>query len=249
LAWEVLLGYASKNSFGSGLDCLARVTPTQPDILAIASNLALGALTVIDRTNDEWLEQLANQGPASNEAIADLREILQRGLQKGLNSRAHVDASFIEDMTQDSVVKVLNSLDKFRGESKLTTWAISIAIRVAFSELRRARWRDVSFDDLAESARDPAAAIAPTDSAPEKEEMIAVMRHVIENDLTERQRYVLIGELNGIPQVELCDRLKLSPNALYKLFFDARQRLKRELLAKGIQESDVRQLFGITSKK
>ena len=73
------------------------------------------------------------------------------------------------------------------------------------------------------------------------------MRHVIDTDLSERQRFLLVAELHGVPQAELCDRLGLSRNALYKLGHDARQKLKRGLLASGVTEDDVRQVFAITS--
>jgi DNA-directed RNA polymerase specialized sigma24 family protein len=68
--------------------------------------------------------------------VAELREVLRRGLRRALTGRAAADDGFIEDMTQEGVLKVLGGLTTFRGESRFTTWAITVAVRVAFTELR-----------------------------------------------------------------------------------------------------------------
>jgi RNA polymerase sigma-70 factor, ECF subfamily len=201
-----------------------------------------------DRTNNDWLRMLSETGPTADAAIAELREVIRRGLHKALRGHPGADDALIEDVTQESVLKVLDGLSGFRGDSKLTTWAVTVAVRVAFSELRRARWRDVSLDGLTEGglAPEPAATSAPS-AQTERDELIARMRHVIDTELSERQRFLLVAELNGVPQAELCERLGLNRNALYKLGHDARQKLKRGLLASGVTEDDVREVFAITS--
>src|SRR5215510_4650896 len=95
------------------------------------------------RTNDEWLEDL--RAPSA-QGLNDLRELIVRGLSRSLASRADAKSS-IEDFAQESVVRVLEHLGEFRGESRFTSWALAIALRVAFSELRRRRWRDVALED------------------------------------------------------------------------------------------------------
>ena len=204
-----------------------------------------------ERTNEEWLGLLASPGPAGEGAVAELRGVIRRGLHKALRGRHGTDDAFVDDMSQEAILKVLGGMTGFRGDSKLTTWAVAVAVRVAFSELRRARWRDVSLDDLTEGGLAPPEA---EDSAsrgvePEQDEVIGVMRRVIDTELTERQRFVLAAELNLVPQAEICARLGVNRNALYKLSHDARQKLKRGLLASGLTEDGVREIFGISSKK
>ncbi len=58
------------------------------------------------------------------------------------------DPAAIEDFAQEALIKILDNLDSFRGESHFTTWAQKIAVRVAFTELRRKQWRNVSLQDL-----------------------------------------------------------------------------------------------------
>ncbi len=47
---------------------------------------------------------------------------------------------------------MLGGLATVRGDSRFTTWAVTVAVRVAFTELRRAKWQDVSLDRLVEDA-------------------------------------------------------------------------------------------------
>ena len=101
-----------------------------------------------DRLNREWLEELSS--PQNEEALADLRILVAKGLRYSLLNR--VDSSqleeLVEDFTQDSLLRIMDNLDSFRGESKFVTWAAKIAVNVAFSELRRKRWKDVSMEAL-----------------------------------------------------------------------------------------------------
>ncbi|MDX2038634.1 MAG: sigma-70 family RNA polymerase sigma factor [Isosphaeraceae bacterium] len=201
-----------------------------------------------DWNNQDWLTRLTPSNPEHGHALEELRLVLRRGLSKALKGRAS-DESLIDDLAQDSLIKVLSGLPSFRGDSKFTTWAVSVAVRVAFTELRRSRWRDVSFEGLSEggAALEPVTEQDPGVSA-EKADLIERMRRVIDTELSERQRFVLVAELNGVPQIELCDRLGISTNAIYKLAYDARKKLKKGLLSSGVTESDVREVFGFASE-
>ena len=101
---------------------------------------------MIERTNQEWLAAL--RGPGRDEALADLRAFLMRGLRYALANQSNVTEADLEDFAQEALLKILAGLDSFRGESRFTTWAQKIAVRVALTELRRHRWRDVSLDEM-----------------------------------------------------------------------------------------------------
>lgn len=183
-----------------------------------------------DRTNPEWVAALAAGEPT---AVADLREYLVRGLVKVLAGRA--DASAAEDFAQEAVLKVLGGLAAFRGDSRFLTWALAVGTRVAFSELRKARYKDVPLDEATEPYAPP-----PPPAAGEREAVFDALRRLIDTALTDRQRAVIQGELAGVPQVVLAERMGTNRNALYKLGHDARMRLKRELEAAGFTADDVR---------
>jgi RNA polymerase sigma-70 factor (ECF subfamily) len=201
-----------------------------------------------ERTNQEWLAAL--RWPERDDALADLRAFLVRGLRHALASWPNVDEAALEDFAQDALLKILKGLDSFRGESRFTTWAQKIAVHVAFTELRRLRWRDVSLNGLKES-RDidfvPNTMVDPS-AGPEKQamqrQMLSTLRRLIETELTDKQRQALAAaRIHGMPIEEIARRMGSNRNALYKLLYDARQRLKKHLLAEGLSPQDVLAAF------
>jgi RNA polymerase sigma-70 factor (ECF subfamily) len=166
---------------------------------------------------------------------------------RALAGRAAADDGFIEDMAQEGVLRVIAGLSTFRGDSLFTTWAITIAVRVAFSELRRARWRDVSLERLVEDApaKLPTARPASGGVPEARQAILDLMQQVISTDLTDKQRYALVAELRGMPQAEIAAQMGLTRNALYKLTYDARQKLKRGLEAAGVDGDEVRTIFDL----
>ncbi len=197
-----------------------------------------------ERTNDLWLRDL--EGQPSPQALTDLRERLLRGLRYALKQRYHITESDIEDFVQDALVKILDNLDTFRGESRFLTWAHKIAIRVAFSELRRKRWENVSLQDLvpetlgSDSADASPLAWLPSDQvSPEQDvtqqNLRALLAQLIQEELTDLQRQALIAvAIKGVPLEEVARRMDTNRNALYKLLHDARKRLKQQLEAHGV---------------
>jgi RNA polymerase sigma-70 factor (ECF subfamily) len=198
------------------------------------------------RGNDEWVRALADDGPAGEEARRELRLHLVRGLRHILASRGLAE-DLCEDFAQESLLRIRERLAAFRGESRFTTWALSIATRVAFDELRHKRWKDVSFEAATADALLPVAFETGSDASREKgllrERVLAELREVIENKLTDKQRRVLLAELNGMPHAEIADALGMSRNALYKLSHDARKRVKFHLESAGLSEVEVLWVF------
>lgn len=202
-----------------------------------------------ERTNQEWLAEL--RGPRRDPALADLRARLVRGLRYAMADRPSVTEADLEDWAQDALVKILAGLDSFRGESRFTTWAQKIAVRVAFTELRRQRWKDVALQDL--TAQYDGEDITPavlTDPAasPEQraaQQMMAEMVHrLIAEELTDRQRQALTAVMmGGMSLEEVARRMGTNRNALYKLLHDARRRLQKRMIAEGLSAQDVLAAF------
>ncbi len=191
-----------------------------------------------DRTNEEWQAALSGDGPELDAALADLRPVLLRALQITLTPRVDRGADALaEDLTQQALLQVRDRVGQFRGDARFTTWAQKVAVRLAFSELRRKRWENVPLDAV---VADPPATPEPAaDQAMEEAETVATVRRLIEQELTERQRTALEAVLAGMPLEEVARRLDTNRNALYKLLHDARQRLKGALEARGIGPDDL----------
>jgi RNA polymerase sigma-70 factor, ECF subfamily len=203
---------------------------------------------IMDRDNETWLAHLDGNSPDQQAALSDLREALLRGLRRALSHRAPADDAFLEDAVQDALVRILDRLPQFEGRSRFLTWATSIAIRVAMSELRRRRWKDVSLDEVTADAEfTPERAIddvSSPDTRWEREAILDAMHELIRDGLTAKQRAALLAELRGMPQDEIARHLGSNRNAVYKLTHDARKRLKRGLELAGFGAEDIRAAFG-----
>jgi RNA polymerase sigma-70 factor (ECF subfamily) len=200
------------------------------------------------RTTQEWLTAL--RGPERDQALSELRETLVNGLRYALTKRYDVPEVELEDFAQEALLKILDGLDSFRGESRFTTWAHKIAINVAFTELRRRRWKNVSLQDLTaqyDEAFTPAVLTDPAHS-PEgvatQQLLMDEIARIIAQDLTERQRQALVTVvIGGMPPAEVARRTGSNRNAVYKLVHDARQKLKRRLLASGLSAEEILDTF------
>lgn len=195
-----------------------------------------------DRDNNQWQSHLQAEGPVREKALSDLRELLLVRLNKALRSRSDFVNSLLEDFVQNSLLRILRSLDQFQNRSRFVTWATAIAIRVALTELRKRRWQEVSLESLVtETGFEPSAAIETTVSQ-ESQPIIVAMYRIIDSDLTEKQRTVLLAEIKGMAQEEIARQMGTSRNALYKLSHDARHRLKLGLEKSGFTAQE----FAIT---
>ena len=212
------------------------------------------------RTNKEWLDDLNASGEAQEAAIADLRDLLLRAALyffsrnladfQGLNHDEILQRA--EDCAQEALIAVMNHLSDFRGDSKFTTWTYKFAINMALTTARRERWKGVSLDQMTFSEdgsvpewlmQDKSPGLAPDRSALQ-DEVGEVLRELIEHELTDKQRQVLIMIVfNEIPMDEVVLRFGTNRNAVYKLLHDARRKLKAGLQARGFEAGETLALF------
>ena len=195
------------------------------------------------RTNSQWIKQLNDSSVKGDEARAKLRDIVLRGLTAAFSSQS-VDRATLEDIAQDAVVKILARISTFRGESAFSSWAITIAIRTAFDELRRARWRDISLDQTTpgETTQATQEISFPQDKL-HQARIYEQLKQGVDKALSDRQRTAILAELSGTPSIVIAKSLGINRNALYKLTHDARIKLKDYLLGTGMSLDDVRGAF------
>lgn len=201
------------------------------------------------RTNEQWLGDLRSSDiGTADAAMVDLQDRLRRSifakfLDEGLTGHC------IEDVVQEATVRILQRLDKFRGESKFLTWCTSFSIRTGLEMIRRGFWSarttgDFSTDelkvDLASMWKDQG--IGPQQSA-ERKEILELLSRAINEVLTERQRHALMHEVRGKSVESIASEMGTSRGAIYKLTHDARKKLKQELEQAGIEEELTRTLF------
>jgi len=206
------------------------------------------------RTNEDWVSDLRANGERRSAALEDLRSVIQKGLPYALSRWLSPDQpqfnSLVDEVTQETLLRVLDQLDTFEGRSQFTTWVHKIAVRIALTELRRKRWRDSSLDELTENedAPPPPGLLADPQAGPEtsaeRADMIVRVRRIIDEELTDRQRQaLLLLGVQDMPMEDAARKLKTNRNALYKLLHDARLRLRTRLATEEIAPHEVLALF------
>jgi RNA polymerase sigma-70 factor (ECF subfamily) len=212
------------------------------------------------RTNEEWLYALKANGEIQETAITDLRDLLMRAtlyfFNRNLSDFAGMNRDEIlkcaEDCAQEALIAVMNHLSDFRGDSKFTTWVYKFAINMALMTARRERWKGKSLDQLPFSSPGTASpwAMADTSASPAPDqsalqgEISHILRELIEQDLTEKQRQVLmLIVFHEVPMDEVVQQLGTNRNAIYKMLHDARRKLKSSLQARGFEVSELLTLF------
>ena len=210
------------------------------------------------RTNDEWVRELSEAGKSQSAALEDLRNYLLKAahasFQRFPGYVAGMDAvardQLAEDCTQEALMAILSQLHLFRGESRFVTWAYKFGVNKAMTAARRVRWKDVSLETLLDDegptawmGRETAPSANPERQA-QANEAWAVVRDVIDQELTERQRAALRGVvIHEVPLDEVAETLGTNRNGTYKLLHDARRKLKGRLLERGFTPEEILSVF------
>lgn len=199
----------------------------------------------LGRTNEEWVTAFRESGGrADDPALVELRDYLRGALGKALRGSTRVSDDELDDFAQDALLKVMSSIDSFRGDSRFTTWATAIAIRVGYTVVRRRRSAHVPIENVDESLvqwqrSQPTSA----DVNLELSDVLGALRKAVVGDLTERQRTVILAEMQGVSSERTAELLGTNRNAVYKVYHDARVKLKRALNDAGHAPEEVKQLL------
>ena len=161
------------------------------------------------------------------------REAGRRGTRLGISGPELDDIA--HQAAADALLAITAKLGQFRGESRFTTWAYRFVIFEVSAKIGRHFWRHPAVPLGAEEwdrlpdrfGFDPA-------HQAEWRDLLAALRRAVDTELTPRQREVFIAiVLNDIPLDTLVIALASSRNAIYKMLFDARRKLRTALAANG----------------
>ncbi len=143
------------------------------------------------------------------------------------------DRSLAEDATQEALIKILSSLDQFRGESKFSTWAYSVAAR-AIIDFRRGAFRNavVSFDafsaDLQEGL-EPEAVERSEDAVYLGQILVGCARALLLCVDAEHRLAYIVGQVMELGAPEGAVICGVSPEAFRKRLSRARQSIELAL--------------------
>jgi RNA polymerase sigma-70 factor (ECF subfamily) len=200
---------------------------------------------VLDDESVAWLRAL--RGERRETAVEGLRERLLGVARSEVNRRAgrlpfggpELD-DIAEQAASDALVAVLGKLDGFRGESRFTTWASKFAILEVSSKIGRHFWQ-IGGVRLEPDAWDrlPARFGFDPDRTVEWRQLVGALRRAVEEVLSERQRRIFEAiVLSEVPLDVLVVELDSNRNAIYKALFDARRKLRAELVANGYMDPE-----------
>jgi len=141
-----------------------------------------------------------------------------------------------EEVTQDVFVQVFRFRQRYRPESRFSTWLYTIATNLCLNEIRRPErrlrvdlWKERDDEERRESPQlaDPAA-ITPEEGASGRE--LARQLEAAVGDLPPKQRAaLLLSRVDGLAYRDVAEALGCSEGAVKALLFRATQSLKKTL--------------------
>ena len=213
-----------------------------------ASQLPIPAPSPVTTAGESarWLSGLRAR---DDDVLRRLHELLLRASRFEVARRRaalpHLRGDELDDIAleaaDDALVSILRKLDDFRGASRFTTWAYKFALYEAAVKLRRRAWQGRELPLEPESwASFPAAKLTPVGEL-EQRELLAELGRAIGEVLSVHQRTVLVAvALDGVPIDVLAERLGTTRGAVYKTLHDARAKLRRHLVGRGLMpETDT----------
>lgn len=149
------------------------------------------------------------EGVADSEILAVVQEdpkrafdmIMARYRQKVFRLAFSIlgERTAAEDAAQDALLRVWRNLDRFRGESTLSTWIYTIARNAALSARKAVRGSGTSLDGIAETVTTTAPEHAKPDLMRMVERLPDAQRQVVILFYLEGKSYLETAELAGLP--------------------------------------------------
>ena len=141
--------------------------------------------------------------------------------------RATGDHAMVEDLAQETFLRVFRGLQYFDARSKLSTWIYTIAHRVAIDHRRRGRPEEIAIDSdhsYVAAQRDPEMTAA-------HDELDRIVRGELET-LPDKYRLPLVyATLEELDYQTIGAMLKVKPGTVKTLVFRARQMLRERVEA------------------
>jgi RNA polymerase sigma-70 factor (ECF subfamily) len=178
----------------------------------------------MDQQEFEWLGRCANgDGPACAELVARHGRLVGTIILRTVGRHEEV-----EDLTQETFLRVFRYLPEFEGRAKLSTWICTVAQRVAVDALRR-RQRT-----LATLPEDQASEVAADDDVAveaEQDQRNVLVRAALA-ELPEKFRLPLVyASIDGLDYETIATMLAMPIGTVKTHVFRGKQLLRERLMA------------------
>jgi len=202
----------------------------------------------LDPESAGWLSALTGTGAEREAALERLHGLLVRIASREVRRRGprlQITGPELDDLAYqaaaDALVAITAKLGQFRGESRFTTWAYKFVIFEVSAKLGRHFWRRPHLPlDTQDWERLPDRFGFDPAQQSEWRDLVAALRRAVDEELTARQREIFVAiVVNEVPLDALAARLGSNRNAIYKMMFDARRKLRAALAADGYLGPDT----------
>lgn len=148
------------------------------------------------------------------------------------------DRELAEDLTQDSFIKVLNHIDRYRPEFKLSSWLFKIANNVAIDHLRRRSIETISMDGSPHAETADAIEASSFEVGGQQEsaldeltsrELGSAIERAISHLRPEYRSCILLRHVEGRSYEEIATTLDLPLGTVKTYIHRARHELRRAL--------------------
>jgi RNA polymerase sigma-70 factor (ECF subfamily) len=148
------------------------------------------------------------------------------------------DRELAEDLAQDTFIKVLNHIDRYRSEFKLSSWLFKIANNVAIDYLRRRQLETVSIDGSPHAQTADAIEATSFDVSVQQEsaldelearELGTAIEHAIASLRPEYRSCIMLRHVEGRSYEEIAATLDLPLGTVKTYIHRARHELRRAL--------------------
>mgnify|MGYP001552077911 CR=1 FL=1 len=139
-----------------------------------------------------------------------------------------------EDVAQEAFIEIYRSLEKFKGESKLSTWIYRIAVTKSIDHIRKKK-RKKRFAPVIDifTLQNDGKEIAATDKGPreqiETEEMKAVVAEAVAALPDNQKIAISLSKIEGLKNKEVAEIMDASVSSVEALIHRGKQNLRKKL--------------------
>lgn len=142
----------------------------------------------------------------------------------------------LEDVVQDVFIEAFRSIDRFKGEARVSTWLYRVAFNVALQRLRRRkRRRESALPDQPEREVEQPLGESPQQSL-ERREMMATVYRVLDQLSPKKRVVFVLHEMLGLDSKEIAEQLGTNVLTVRTRLHYARKEFYQLILETGLFE-------------
>lgn len=138
-----------------------------------------------------------------------------------------------EDVTQDIFIKVFNSINSFREDSKLSTWIYQITVNTCLNKLRKKKainFLSLNFWEEEKGENEMAAdSLTPREEI-EKSEIQKIVQGAINTLPAKQKTAVILSRYEELSYKEISKIMGVSLSSVESLLFRAKENLAKKLI-------------------